>query len=110
MLALTASSVPITVEEALVLEVNTAFSSSDIHGLGVSLHGCSSKAQPLLLTLDMGYLLTAAATDLGSGVAPLSRSPLQRRTGVFRIHKILKHHHILTISMCIVHCDRGLLR
>ena len=30
MLALTASSVPITVEEALVLEVNTAFSSSDI--------------------------------------------------------------------------------
>ena len=23
-------------------------------GCGVSLHGCSSKAQPLLLTLDMG--------------------------------------------------------
>ena len=34
-------------------------------GRGVSLHGCSSKAQPLLLTLDVGYLLTAAATDLG---------------------------------------------
>ena len=26
-------------------------------GVGVSLHGCSSKAQPLLLTLDEGYLL-----------------------------------------------------
>ena len=24
--------------------------------VGVSLHGCSSKAQPLLLTLDEGYL------------------------------------------------------
>ena len=29
-------------------------------GRGVSLHGCSSKAQLLLLTLDEGYLLTAA--------------------------------------------------
>ena len=29
-------------------------------GRGVSLHGCSSKAQPLLLTLDEWYLLTAA--------------------------------------------------
>ena len=33
-------------------------------GHGVSLHGCSSKAQPLLLTLDEGYLLTAARPDL----------------------------------------------
>ena len=32
---------------------------------GVSLHGCSSKAQLLLLTLDMGYLLTASIPDLG---------------------------------------------
>ena len=38
---------------------------------GVSLHGCSSKAQPLLLTLDEGYLLTAAPPDLERGVAPL---------------------------------------
>ena len=30
-------------------------------GRGVSLHGCSSKAQPLLLTLDEGYLLTTAS-------------------------------------------------
>ena len=40
-------------------------------GRGVSLHGCSSKAQPLLLTLDKGYLLTAAPPDLERGLAPL---------------------------------------
>ena len=40
-------------------------------GRGVSLHGCSSKVQPLLLTLDEGYLLTAAPPDLECGVAPL---------------------------------------
>ena len=39
-------------------------------GRGVSLHGCSSKAQPLLLTLDEGYPLTAAPPDLECGVAP----------------------------------------
>ena len=37
----------------------------------LSLHGCSSKAQPLLLTLDEGYLLTATPPDLERGVAPL---------------------------------------
>ena len=40
-------------------------------GRGVSLHGCSSKAQPLLLTLDKGYLLTAIVPDLQCGIAPL---------------------------------------
>ena len=40
-------------------------------GHGVSLHGCSSKAQPVLLTLDEGYLLTAALPDLQRGIAPL---------------------------------------
>ena len=40
-------------------------------GRGVSLHGCSSKAQPLLLTLDEGYLLTATVPDLQRGIAPL---------------------------------------
>ena len=53
-------------------------------GRGVSLHGCSSKAQPLLLTLDKGYLLTAALPDLQRGVAPLgplvpTQQPLLRR-------------------------------
>ena len=40
-------------------------------GRGVSLHGGSSKAQPLLLTLDKGYLLMAAPPDLERGTAPL---------------------------------------
>ena len=40
-------------------------------GRGVSLLGCSSKAQLLLLTLDEGYLLTAAPSDLERGVASL---------------------------------------
>ena len=40
-------------------------------GREVSLHGCSSKAQLLLLTLDERYLLTAAPSDLEHGVAPL---------------------------------------
>ena len=44
-------------------------------GRGVSLYGYSSKAQPLLLTLDEGYLLTTALPDLQLGIAPLG-SPL----------------------------------
>ena len=40
-------------------------------GHGVSLHGCSNKVQPLLLTLDKGYLFTTAPPDLECGVAPL---------------------------------------
>ena len=40
-------------------------------GRGLSLHGCSSKAQPLLLTLDKGCLLTATLPDLQCGIAPL---------------------------------------
>ena len=40
-------------------------------GHGVSLQGCSSKVQPLLLTLDEGYCLTATPPDLERGVAPL---------------------------------------
>ena len=35
-------------------------------GCGVSLHDCSSKVQPMLLTLDKGYLLTAALNHLDS--------------------------------------------
>ena len=34
-------------------------------------HGCSSKAHLLLLTLDKGYLLTAAPPDLERGAVPL---------------------------------------
>ena len=49
-------------------------------GRGVSLHSCSSKAQPLLLTLDEGYLLTTALPDLQCGIAPLGPpAPAQPR-------------------------------
>ena len=47
-------------------------------GRGVSLHGFSSKVQPLLLTLDEGYLLIAAPPDLELGIAPLGpQAPAQ---------------------------------
>ena len=55
-------------------------------GRGVSLHGCSSKAQPLLLTLDEGYLLTATLPDLQRGIAsvgpPAPAQPPVLRLGV----------------------------
>ena len=59
-------------------------------GRGVSLHGCSSKVQPLLLTLDEGYLLTAVLPDLQHGrhcsldvglVLPVAASGLGRGVG-----------------------------
>ena len=40
-------------------------------GCGVSHHGCSSKPQLLLLTLDEGYLFMASPPDLEHEVAPL---------------------------------------
>ena len=43
-------------------------------GHGVSLHGCSSKVQPLLVTLDEEYLLTTALPDLQCGLGPLGPS------------------------------------
>ena len=49
-------------------------------GRGVSLHGCSSKVQLLLLTLNEGYVLTAALPDLQCGIAPLGPpAPAQPR-------------------------------
>ena len=47
-------------------------------GRGVSLQGCSSKAELLLLTLDEGYLLTTTVPDLQRGMAPLGPpAPMQ---------------------------------
>ena len=40
-------------------------------GPGIYLHGCSSKVQPLLLTLEERYLLTATPPDFERGVVPL---------------------------------------
>ena len=46
----------------------------------VSLHGCSSKVQPLLFTLAEEYLLTAAPPNLERGIAPLGPlAPAQPR-------------------------------
>ena len=47
-------------------------------GRGVSLHGYSSNAQPLLLTLDEGYLLTATLPALQRGMAPLGPPALRQ--------------------------------
>ena len=51
-------------------------------GCGVSLHGCSSKAQLLLLTLDEGYLLTATLPDLQRGMAPLGPPVPSQPSGI----------------------------
>ena len=47
-------------------------------GCGVSLHSCSSRAQPQLFILDEGCLLTATVPDLQRGIAPLG--PLRLRS------------------------------
>ena len=65
-------------EWGLILNVNlplplSCWGFSFALGCGVSPHGRSSKAQPLLLTLDVGYLLTATAPNFGHGVSPHSR-------------------------------------
>ena len=56
-------------------------------GRGVSLHSCSSKAQPLLLTLDEGYLLTTAPPDLEHGIAPLGPPAPMQPSFVYRVDK-----------------------
>ena len=62
-------------------------------GHGVSLHGCSSKVQPLLLTLDEGYLLTATPLDLELGVAPLG-SPAPAQLPLLGCLKLLEIKYI----------------
>ena len=67
-------------------------------GRGVSVHGYSSKAQPLLLTLDEGYLLTAALPDLQRGIAPLgSPAPAQGRQ---YIKTFFTKQKTLTVNKC----------
>ena len=45
-------------------------------GRGVSIHGSSSKAHSLLLTVDEGYLIRTGPPDLEHGVAPLGQPAL----------------------------------
>ena len=60
-------------------------------GRGVSLHGCSSKAQPLLLTLDKGYLLTAAVPDLQLvSLSELRETVMNREAWHAAIHGVAK--------------------
>ena len=73
-------------------------------GHGVSLHCCSSKAQPLLLTLDEGYLLTAAPPDLEHGVAPLG-PPMPAQLlllgrGVAPLGRLLRLRHGVAPPSC----------
>ena len=63
-------------------------------GRGVSLHGCSSKAQPLLLTLDEGYLLKAAPPDLERVVALLG-SPVPVQPPLKRLKITAQERHIV---------------
>ena len=83
-------------------------------GYWISLHGCSSKAQPLLFTLDEGYLLTTAPPDLEHGIAPLgSPVPMQppllgrgvappgRLPGLRRWVAPLSKFHIYALIYCI---------
>ena len=63
--------------DALLQHLPSYLGFSDL-GHGESLHGCSSKVQPLLLTLDEGYLLITTLPDLQCGIVPLgSPAPAQ---------------------------------
>ena len=60
-------------------------------GPEISLRGCSSKVQPLLLTLDEGYLLMIVPPDLECGVAPLGPpAPSCRPNSTHEHHQMAK--------------------
>ena len=68
-------------------------------GCAVSLHGCSSKAQPLLLTFDEVYLLTAILPNLQCGRDPLGPpapvQPLLLGHGVLEdLNRKIFHVHV----------------
>ena len=86
------------------LETPTVLLGFDYLGGGVSLHGCSSKLQLPHLTLDEGYLLTAAPPDLERGVAPLDSSARYLIDRVpdelwTEVHDIVQETGIKTIPM-----------
>ena len=76
-------------------------------GHGVCLHGCSNKAQPLLLTLNEGYLLTAASRDIERGVASRSKclliSWLQSPSAVILAPRKIKSATVFTVSPSTCH-------
>ena len=74
-------------------------------GRGVCLYSCSSKVQPLLLTLDMGFLLSATAADLGRGVHLLGCHPSPRTWG--SSSQPLLCHRSLELSVAAPDFGRG---
>ena len=69
------------------------------------LQGCSSKVQLLLLTLDKGYLLTAAPPDLERGVAPLG-PPALRELYKKDLHNQDNHDGMIThLDPDILECE-----
>ena len=72
--------VTVCLPSGALLQHLPSFSGFSYLGHGVSLQGYSSNAQPLLLALDEGYLLTASLPDLQRGIAPLGPpAPTQPR-------------------------------
>ena len=73
-------------------------------------YGCSSKVQPLLLTLDEGYLLTATPPDLERGVAPLGPPCTHAATSPWTwscslleiIIKTTMKYHLTLVRMAII--------
>ena len=57
---------------------------------------CSSKAQPLLLTLDEGCLLTAVPPDLERGVAPLG-PPEPVQPLLLTLNSMYSYYEILAV-------------
>ena len=69
-------------------------------------HGCSRKAQPLLLTLDEGYLLTAAPPDLERGVASLGPPAPMDHNKLWKILKEMRIPDHLTCLMRNLYADQ----
>ena len=71
-------------------------------GRGVYLRGCSSKVQPLFLTLD-----EVAPPGLERGVAPLSPpAPTQLQIRLFQIRHYLssnQSHRVFALLSCLLH-------
>ena len=65
-------------------------------GRGVSLHICSSKVQPMLFTLDEGYLLTTALPDLQRGIALLG-PPVPMQPPLLGCGEIMQSQQSLTL-------------
>ena len=71
-------------------------------GCGESLHGCSSKAQPLLLTLDEGYIPTASLPDLQRGIAVILYPPKIKSVTISTVSPSISHEVVGPDAMIFV--------